>query len=88
MFERTYIMINSTYCTAAMASLTYAMKAQRIMSAAGLHSDIVKLDSSRTKRGCAYGLQFECDQTDRVRRILREGGVTVREYLMGGGDLL
>ncbi len=81
-------MTNYTYCTAAMVSLTYAMKAQRILSGAGLHSDIVKLDSSRTRRGCAYGLQFDCSYNDRVRRVLKDGGVTVREYLTGGGDLL
>ncbi len=80
--------MNFTYCTAAMTSLTYAMKAQRVLSAAGLNSDIVKLDSSRTRRGCAYGLQFDCDQNDRVRRALRDGGVRVRDYLTGGGDLL
>ncbi len=81
-------MTDLTYCTAAMASLTYAMKSQRILSAAGLHSDIVKLDSSRTRHGCAYGLQFECERNDLVRRTLKEGGVKVREYLAGGGDLL
>ncbi len=81
-------MTDLTYSTAAMASLTYAMKSQRILSASGLHSDIVKLDSSRTRRGCAYGLRFDREQSDRVRRVLKEGGVTVREYITGGGDLL
>ncbi len=81
-------MINDTYCTAALASLTYAMKAQRVLSSAGLNSDIVKLDSSKTKHGCGYGVRFFCDSTDAVKRALRSGGITVRQYVSGGGELL
>ncbi len=83
-----YTMTNDTYCTAALPSLTYAMKAQRVLSAAGLNSDIVKLDSSKTKHGCGYGVSFACGMTDSVKRALRSGGVSVKQYVSGGGELL
>lgn len=79
---------NQTYCTAALVSLTYAMKAQKALSAAGLHSDIVKLDSSRTRRGCAYGVQFRCEYSDNIRRVLQADGIGVRQYLEGGGETI
>lgn len=80
--------MKTNYCTAALASLTYAMKAQSVLSAAGLYTDIVKLDPARSKRGCAYGVQFECDSSDKVRQALKSSGVSVSRYIRGGGDII
>ena len=44
-------------CTAAIGSLTLAMKAKSALDAAGIYCTIVKLDPTMTKRGCAYGLE-------------------------------
>lgn len=77
---------NSELCTAALSSLTYAMKAQRALADAGLHSDIVKLDARRTKRGCAYGVCFLCEYSDKVKRTLKDSGIGVSSYISGGGE--
>ena len=80
--------MNRSYdlCTASMRSMTYALKTQRLLEAAGVYSYIVKLDSSATRRGCAYGITFYCASGDTVRRILRSERISVSQYIMGGGE--
>ena len=51
--------------------MTHAIKARRVLSAAGIKCDIVNLDTNVTKRGCAYGVSFPCSMTDKVQSILR-----------------
>jgi hypothetical protein len=80
--------MKTNYCTAALASLTYAMKAQGVLSAAGFYTDIVKLDPARSKKGCAYGVQFNCDDSDKVRQVMKTSGISVSRYLRGGGDII
>ena len=49
-------------CTAVIGSMTIALKAQKILYSSSIRSTVVKLDSSATQKGCAYGLEFECNQ--------------------------
>lgn len=57
-------------CISAKKSMTHAVKARRVLSAAGVPCEIVNLDSNVTKNGCAYGVSFPCAMTDRVQKIL------------------
>lgn len=57
-------------CISAKKSMTHAIKARRVLTAAGIPCDIVNLDGSLTERGCAYGVSFSCDMTEKVRKIL------------------
>ena len=75
-------------CTAATESLTYAMKAKRVLSDAGIAADIVKPSTPQSKRGCEYGISFDCSALDDVKRILTGAGVRPRRYLKGGGELI
>ncbi|MBQ8387355.1 MAG: DUF3343 domain-containing protein [Clostridia bacterium] len=75
-------------CTAAADSLTYAMKAQRALADSGIGCDIVKLDPSHAKRGCEYGISFDCARADEVRRALAGAGIRVKRYLKGGGEMI
>ena len=77
---------SNTNCTAALSSLTYAIKAQRALEGAGLYSDIVKLDSRRTRHGCADGIEFSCEYMTRVKSVMKENGIGVIKYLNGGGE--
>lgn len=79
---------NNYYCTAALTSLTYAMKAQKALYAVGLHSDIVKLSAGSSKRGCEYGVQFPCELEDQIKRALRSSDIGVRRYLREGGEMV
>lgn len=70
-------------CTAVIGSMTLTMKAQTLLSEAAIRGSIVKLSSAGRAGGCAYGLDFPCTQSIHVDRILRGGGIQVREYLQG-----
>ncbi len=59
-------------CISAKKSMTHAVKARRVLSSAGIHAEIINLDSSVTRRGCAYGVSFPCSMTERVQSILRK----------------
>jgi len=75
-------------CTAAIGSLTYAIKAQRALEQAGFFGNIVKLNASMTRRGCAYGLEFHCEDMRAVRAIINTESIPVSSYINGGGGTL
>ncbi|MBR7112633.1 MAG: DUF3343 domain-containing protein [Clostridia bacterium] len=68
-------------CIAAVGSMTAAIKAQRTLSLNGISSEIVALDPGRTRRGCAYGVEFLAEDERAVRATLRGGNVSVSEYI-------
>ena len=72
-------------CTAALSSLTYCMKAQRLLLSQGIKSVIVKLDPAMTRRGCAYGIEFSCQYKRDVRSILSREGIPPTQYVDEGG---
>ncbi len=71
---------NPYLCTAAIGSMTGAMKAQKALSAAAIRSSVVKLASS-AHRGCSYGVSFPCAQQNNVRLILENAGVKIRGFM-------
>ncbi|MBO5305123.1 MAG: DUF3343 domain-containing protein [Clostridia bacterium] len=75
-------------CTASIGSLTHAMKGQKLLTGEGISSRIVKLDSKKTRRGCAYGIEFSCDEQRRVRSVLGASHLPVSDYFSGGGGEL
>ena len=75
-------------CTAALGSLTNAMKAQRVLSEAEIESNIVKLEASMTRKGCAYGVEFPCDLIKTVRSLMNAKGISVSNYINGNGGTL
>lgn len=72
-------------CTAVLGSMTQAMRAQGLLAEAAIRGNLVKVSSSRTRGGCAYGVDFPCAQSAHVRDIFRREGVQVRQYLTGEG---
>ena len=75
-------------CTAAIGSLTYAIKAQKALSQNGIHNNIVKLDASMTRRGCAYGIEFPCEEQRSVRTVMNEEKIPISSYINSGGGTL
>ena len=75
-------------CTAALESLTYAIKAQRALAEAEIPCEIVKLDASMTRRGCAYGVEFPCSEQRSVRAVMNAENITVTGYINNGGGAL
>ena len=72
-------------CTAALGSLTNAMKAQRVLSEEEIEGTIVKLEASMTRKGCAYGVEFPCNRFKEVRALMSAQGIRVSNYINGSG---
>lgn len=75
-------------CTASIGSLTHAMKGQKLLAEDGISARIVKLDAKRTRRGCAYGIEFSCTDLRRARSVLSSAHLPVSDYINGGGGEL
>ena len=71
--------------TAVVDSMTIAIKAQKILLRVSIPSIVVKLKSSATGNGCAYGLEFDYVQYINVRHILEASNIKVSQYMTGGG---
>ena len=70
-------------CTAVIGSMTGAMRAQSILAEAAIRAVVVKVNSSKSTGGCAYGVDFPCTQMSNAKIILSHAGVRVREFLQG-----
>lgn len=66
-------------CVAVIGSVTQAMRAQSILSAAAIRSEVVKADEVTEKsRGCAYAIVFSCEVEEIAKSVLRNAGIRVR----------
>ena len=75
-------------CTAALASLTFAIKAQHALTDAGISAKVTKLSPDVAKRGCEYGISYPCEHQSEVKANLRANGIGVRRFLKGGGETI
>ncbi len=57
-------------CIIVTRSATISKKAERVLKATGIPVNIVNIDPSLTKRGCAYGLAVSCDRLERALDVL------------------
>lgn len=64
-------------CTASIGSMTQAMKAQSVLSAVAIPSEIIKTQSANSRRGCVYGLSFSCAQQGNVSSLLKNNRISV-----------
>ena len=72
-----------TGCFSVLGSMTQALRAQKLLAAAAIPTDVVKADTESTGRGCAYALSYACAQQDNVRRLLEKSGIRVRSQTGG-----
>lgn len=70
-------------CLAIIGSMTQAMRAQRALANAAVRSEVIKVDSALTGKGCAYAVSYSCLQADHVKMILKDAGIRVRGYYDG-----
>lgn len=47
-------------CVASLKSMTIAIKAKKALNDAYINCEIINLEPHMTKKGCAYGLKFDC----------------------------
>ncbi len=62
-------------CIASLKSLTYAIKAQKVLSNYYINAEIVKLDSTNNKKGCSYGVKFDCINLYSAENALKNNNV-------------
>ena len=67
-------------CVAAIGSMTLCMKAQRVLSAAGINAHVISLSPEETKRGCAFGISFPTNVQPIAAAQLRRAKIPVSEY--------
>lgn len=70
---------------AALGNMTTAIKATRALAAKGIFAEVIGLSATETRRGCAYGVSFDCAATDTVRAALKGAGISVSQYMQRGG---
>lgn len=67
-------------CIAEFGSLTVAMKAQSVLASAAIPSFVEKIESSSSRRGCAYGLRLSCLQKNNARTVLDSARISVKQW--------
>ena len=71
---------NYEECIAEIGSMTQAMRAQKVLSDFAIPSTVVKTNSSKGNKGCAYGLSILCEQKDNAENIFYKAKVKVRRW--------
>ena len=66
---------NTNRCFISLPSVTYAMKAERLLSDRMIRAEAVRGDSRRSQ-GCGFGLRLDCRDADAAVRILRNAGIS------------
>lgn len=59
-------------------SVTYAIKARKLLARDRIQSKLVKVDSSSS--GCTYGIEFDAENFYAVVKILRENRIEYSFY--------
>ena len=67
-------------CSAEIGSVTEAMKAQKVLAAAAIPSEIIKKEGSSRRRGCVFGIGFSCAQLNNVRAVLGSARIYPRAF--------
>ncbi len=74
-----------TDCIIAVQSRTYGAKGKRVLGKAGIRAEIVSIDPSLTKKGCAFGLQLSGGYCTDALRILDTHGIPHGDSIGRGG---
>ena len=67
-------------CIAEIGSMTQAMRAQKVLSEEFIPVTVVKTDSSKSEKGCAYGVSFPCAHFENAENIFKKSRVRVRRW--------
>ncbi len=70
--------MNKTVITT--SSVTYAMKLQNQLRRKNIDSEVVKVDSSKTKNGCTYGVKIHTRDIYEAVNILKQYNIAYSIY--------
>ena len=68
-------------CVVSVRSMTYAIKAKKALEAYDIECEIIKLEASMTKKGCAYGVKFQCINLYNAMDALNKKSVKYSEII-------
>lgn len=74
-------------CIVALRSMTHAIKAKKCLEDSYIDCEIVKLQPNMTKKGCAYGVNFNCVNTNHVIDAMKNSNIRYTELLNIEGKL-
>lgn len=74
-------------CIASFASQTYAIKAQKALTAASIPSKVIRLDGEKSKLGCAYGITIPCGLLESSKELLSKSRIRVRKFYRGDSEI-
>ena len=66
--------------TLTVGSVTYAIKVRKLLERAGVKAKLVKVDSSKSKSGCTYGIQLGNENFYDAVNILKNNGISYSVY--------
>ena len=62
-------------------TLTLAQKASRLLRSESIAAEVVKVDSSHTRRGCSWGVAFDESKIYSVRMAFSNNSLAEREII-------
>ena len=62
-------------------TLTLAQKAARVLKNEQIAAEVIKVDSTRTRRGCSWGVAFDESNLFGVRMAFSNNSVAEREII-------
>ena len=68
-------------CVASVKSMTWAIKAKKALNNAYIECEIIKLEANMSKKGCGYGVKFDCINYHLVEKNLNENKVKYTQIL-------
>jgi hypothetical protein len=68
-------------CVASVRSMTYAQKAKKALENHLIECEIIKLEPNMTKKGCAYGVKFQCINLYAAKDALDKNSVKYTEII-------
>ena len=60
-----------------LTSVTYAIRAQKLLERQGMRSYIKKLASNMSEHGCGYGLEVDANQLQQALEEITKAGIRV-----------
>lgn len=66
--------------TITVGSVTYAIKVRKLLERAGVKSKLIKVDSSKTKSGCTYGIELQPSFFYDAVNVLKNNGISYSVY--------
>ncbi len=61
--------------------MTSVQRATKALTKSNIPHNIVELDASATKRGCAFGIEIPKNQLDNAEKIMRKSGIRLKDYI-------